>query len=219
MSHKVHPKSYRLREINDWDSRWLTKKRTPEFLEKDFRIRIFLEKKLKEGGISKIEIEHFPRKINVIISTLRPGLIIGRGGEGVEKLKQELEKKIFPKNTFSHNEKKTMIKLDIKEVRDPWSTSSLVAQWVAQRLEKRLPYRRVIKQSLDKIMSHKEIKGGRIEISGRLNGVEIARREWVAAGELPRQTIRADIDYSFYEAVCSYGVIGIKVWIYKGEKF
>lgn len=241
MSHKVHPKAYRIRRIGDWDSRGYYKN-PAEYLEEDFRIREFLRKKLNKLGVEKIEIERFPGKLNIIISSARPGLIIGRGGEGVEELRKELEKKIigavFRKKTMfkpvskarkrkgtalletedSAKEKKE-VRIEIKEIKNPWTSAGLIAQWVAQRIEKRMPYRRVLKQALGKIAAHKEIQGARIEMSGRLGGVEIARREWLKIGKLPRQTIRADIDYAKVEAFCTYGVIGIKVWLYKGEKF
>lgn len=213
MSHRVHPKVFRIRRIGDWDTRGFYKNAAQE-LEEDFRIREYIGKKLNKIGIEKVEIERFPSKINVIISTARPGLIIGRGGEGVEKLKKELENKIIKLSA----EKKSL-KIEIKEIKNPWTSAGLSAQWIAQQLEKRVPFRRVLKQGLSKIAANKEAKGVRIEIAGRLNGVEIARKEWLGQGRLPRQTIRADIDYARAEANCSYGVIGIKVWIYKGEKF
>ena len=208
MAHRVHPKAYRLGKITDWDSRGFYRK-TPELLEEDFRIREFLNKKLGRVGVERIEIERFPNKLNIIISTARPGLVIGRGGEGVENLRKELQQKVV----------KSSPRIEIREIKDPWTSAALSAQWVAQQIEKRVPFRRVLKRALAKITENREIKGARIEVSGRLNGAEIARREWLAEGQLPRQTIRADIDYAKAEAFCSYGVIGIKVWIYKGEKF
>ena len=214
MSHKVHPKAYRLRRIADWDSRGFYRK-TSELLEEDFKIRQYIDKKLAKVGIEKIEIERFSGKINIIISSARPGLIIGRGGEGVEQLKKEIEIKIIKPIKKDKKE----LRIEIREIKNPWTSASLSAQWVAQQIEKRVAFRRVLKQALSKIMVNKEIKGARVEVSGRLNGVEIARREWLGEGQLPRQTIRADIDYAKKEAYCSYGVIGIKVWIYKGEKF
>ena len=213
MAHKTHPKVLRLKKLEDWDSRWLSKKKLPQYLKEDFKIREFIKKKLGSVGIEKIEIERFPGKINVIISTARPGLIIGRGGAGVELLKKELEKVISPKK------EKREIKIEIKEIKDPWTSAILVAQWIAGQLEKRVPYRRVLKRALSKIMSHKELEGARVQVSGRLDGVEIARTEWLQQGKLPRQTLRSDIDYGFSEAYCTYGAIGVKVWIYKGEKF
>lgn len=211
MTHKVHPKAYRLRRIGDWNTRGFYKK-PADFLEQDFKIRKYIEEKLARIGIEKVEIERFANKVNIIISSARPGLIIGRGGEGVEQLKKEIEAKVIKAN-------KIPVRIEIREIKNPWTSASLSAQWAAQQIERRVPYRRIMKQALSKIRANKEIKGARIEVSGRLNGVEIARREWLGEGQLPRQTIRADIDYAKAEAYCSYGVIGIKVWIYKGEKF
>ena len=212
MAHKVHPKAFRIKEITDWNSRGFYKKKFSEYLKEDFKIREFLRKKLTKIGIEKIEIERFPGKLNIIISTARPGLIIGRGGGGIEELKKEMENKIF-KN------KKLELKLEIREIKNPWLSAALSAQWVAQQIERRVPYRRVLKQALDKIIAYKEAQGVRIEVAGRLGGGEYARREWLKAGRLPRQTLRADIDYAQERAYCTYGVIGVKVWIYKGEKF
>lgn len=213
MSHKVHPKAYRLKNLSDWDSRWLDKKNLSQYLEEDFRIREFLKKKIGKFAVEKIEIERFSGKIKIIISSARPGLIIGRGGEGIEGLKKELERKVLKSGV------KKELKLEIKEIKNPWSSANLAAQWIAQQIERRIHHRRVLKQALGKITIVSGVKGARVEISGRLAGAEIARREWLKKGNLPRQTIRADIDYAQVEAHCTYGLIGIKVWIYKGEKF
>ena len=213
MSHKVHPKAFRIRRIADWDTRGFYKD-PAKFLKEDFEIRNYINEKLKKVGIERIEIERFANKINVIVSSARPGLIIGRGGEGIEKLKKELRKDVI-----KLADKKMEIRIEIREIKNPWTSANLSAEWVVQQIEKRVAFRRALKQGLSKIIANKEIKGARIEVSGRLNGTEIARREWVGSGQLPRQTIRADIDYALVEAHCSYGVIGVKVWIYKGEKF
>jgi len=248
MSHKVHPKIYRIKKITDWNSRGFYKNHA-RYLEEDFRIRDFLREKLGRIGVEKIEIERFPGRINIIISSARPGLIIGRGGEGIEELKKELAKKVLRKfsniKTIENKGKKKVkkgkeepslsgkislgaktdteakkeVRIEIREIKDPWTSASLTAQWIAQQIEKRVHYRRVMKQALGKIEAHKEIQGARIEVSGRLGGTEIARREWLKVGKLPRQTIRADIDYALAEARCTYGTIGVKVWIYKGERF
>jgi small subunit ribosomal protein S3 len=209
MAHKVHPKIYRIKTINDWDSRGFYEKNFSEYLKEDFKIRDFLKERLGRIGVEKIEIERSPGRINIIISTARPGLIIGRGGGGVEELKKELEKIL----------KKKEIRIEIREVGNPWLSAELSAQYIAQQIEKRMPCRRVLKQALNKIITNKEVKGARIEIAGRLDGAEIARRQWLKEGRLPRQTIRADINYAQARAYCTYGVVGIKVWIYKGEKF
>jgi small subunit ribosomal protein S3 len=212
MAHKVHPKIFRTKESADWYSRGFYEKNFAKSLEEDVKIREFLEKKLKDAAIDRIEIERFPMKINIIIYTARPGLIIGRRGEGVKFLKEELEKKILKKD------EKRELKIEIQTIQNPWLSAHLVAQWMAQQIEKRVPYRRVLKQALSKIMSQKEAKGARVQVAGRLDGVEIARTEWLQEGKLPRQTLRADIDYAQAEAFCRYGVVGIKVWIYKGER-
>jgi len=220
MAHKVHPKAFRIRGTADWSSRWLAKKDYPKFLEEDFKIKEFLNQRLKHAGLDKIEIERSPGKINIIISCSRPGLIIGRGGGGIEELKRNLEKEILKRPPSARNLKgKQELRLEVIEVKNPWVSSNLVSQWVAQQLEKRLPHRRVLKQTLDKIIANKEIQGARVEIAGRLDGKDIARRAWLKKGRLPRQTLRADIDYGTAQAYCTYGVVGIKVWLYKGEKF
>ncbi|MFH1780503.1 MAG: 30S ribosomal protein S3 [Candidatus Nealsonbacteria bacterium] len=211
MSHKVHPKAFRVKNSADWSSRWLSKRNTPQLLEEDFKIRTFLKKKLKECSVESIEIERFAGKTNVIINSARPGLIIGRGGKGAEDLKKEIEKIL--------GEAKKELRIEIREIKNVWTSAALSGQWVAQQIEKRMPHRRIMKQVLEKIMANKEIKGSRVELSGRLGGNEIARREWLKKGRLPLQTLRAVIDYALTEALCTYGIIGIKVWIYKGEKF
>lgn len=216
MAHKVHPKAYRLKGLASWDSRWFNKKKTPQNLEEDFRIREFLKEKIGKLSVAKVEIERFPNKLVIIINSARPGLIIGRGGGGIEELKKLLERKVFKQKGDSS---KREVKIEIREIRDPWSSAALTAQWIAQQLEKRMPQRRVIKQTVEKVMTVKTNQGVRVEISGRLGGAEIARREWLRKGKLPRQNIRADIDYALEEAHCTYGTIGVKVWIYKGEKF
>lgn len=215
MSHKVHPKIFRIKGLKDWNSRWLDKKNFLQYLEEDFMIRKYFEKKMKKLNIEKIEIERFPGKVLIIIYSSRPGLIIGRGGTGIEELKKELEKKALKKEIKTKKE----IKIEVKEIKNPWSSATLSAQWVAQQIEKRLPYKRTLKWALEKIMISKENKGAKVEVSGRLDGTEIARRGWLGQGNLPRQTIRADIDYAEERAFCTYGVIGVKVWIYKGERF
>ncbi len=227
MSHRVHPKIYRIRGIEDWNARGFYGKKMARYLEQDFLIKEFLRKKLAEASVASIEIERSENKLNIIIKTARPGLVIGRGGEGIEKLKKMVEKEVArKKSSIPHIASQSIqgivtkeIKLEIREVKNPWFSASLVAQWMAQQIERRIPYRRVLKRSLDKVITNREVKGARVEVSGRLNGVEISRTEWLKSGQLPRQTLRADIDYAAVQAYCTYGVIGIKVWIYKGEKF
>ncbi len=211
MTHKVHPKIYRIKETKDWYSRGFYGKKITQYLEEDFKIREFLKKRLPLNTLEVTEIERSGNKLNIIINTARPGLIIGRGGEGIEKLKKLLEKELGIK-------KRGELKIEIREVKNPWTSASLVSQWIASRLEKRMPFRRVLKKALSQILFNREVKGARVQVSGRLGGVEIARTEWLKEGQLPRQTIKADIDYAQTEAICTYGKIGVKVWIYKGER-
>jgi len=222
MAHKVHPKSFRIKGTEDWNIRGFYGRKMPEYLEEDFLIKSFLRKKLAEAQISNIEIEHSANKVNIIIETARPGLIIGRGGGGVEVLKKEIENKIEKKlkrPAFAKASAGKELKIEIREIRNPWASAALVAEMSAQQIEKRMPFRQVMKKSIERVMINKEVKGIRIEMAGRLNGIEIARTEWLSRGKLPRNTLRADIDYGQAEALCTYGKIGIKVWLYKGEKF
>jgi small subunit ribosomal protein S3 len=218
MSHKVHPKIFRIKRTKDWDSRGFYGKKISQYLEEDFIIREFLKKKLKDASIENIKIERSANQLRIIIRTSRPGLIIGRGGEGINKLKEMLQHHLTRKKKTPQMASRE-IKLEIAEVRNPWVSASLSSQWIAQQIEKRVPYRRVLKRALDKITTAKEVKGARVEVSGRLDGIEISRTEWLKKGQLPRQTIRADIDYAKAKAYCTYGVVGVKVWIYKGERF
>ncbi len=215
MTHKVHPKIYRIGVTKSWDSKGFYEKNFSKFLKEDNEIRELLRKELRTMGVEKVEIERSAEEVGVLIYSSRPGLIIGRGGEGVKNLKEKIEKRL---RKVSGNEKKS-IRLEIKEVKDPWISASLAASEIARQLEKRLPYRKVVKQALHKIAMHKEVKGVRIQVAGRLNGIEIARNEFFQQGQLKRATIRGDLDYGFDMARCPYGAIGIKVFIYKGEKF
>ena len=219
MAHKTHPKVLRIRNMDDWEIRGFYGKRFPKVLEQDFFIRNFLLKKLSECAIDSIKIERFPAKLNVIIKSARPGLIIGRGGSGAEDLKKELKIKLLALKKKRNGVSVPEIRIEIQEVHNPWVSATLIGQAVEKQIIKRIPFRKVIKQSLDNIMENKEIKGAKIEIAGRLDGAEIARREWLKRGRLPRQTLRADIDYAHTSAYCTYGTIGIKVWLYKGDKF
>ena len=199
MSHKVHPKIFRVKGIEDWLSQGFYGKKPFNNVKEDFIIRSFLTKKLKESSVDRIEIERYLNKINVVVYSARPGIIIGRGGEGIEKLRLELLKEIFKKNELSLVEWKNLekkLKIEVKEISNLWTSSVLVGQWIAQRIEKRMPFRKTIKQALEKVLANKEVKGVKIQVSGRLDGSQIARSEWIERGRLPRQTIRADIDYS-----------------------
>jgi len=224
MTHKVHPKSFRIKNTEDFNIRGFYGSKMPKYLQEDFLVKDFLRTKLSEASVANIEIEHSANKLNVIIETARPGLIIGRGGEGVEHLKKIIDKKLHALHKERSRGDKSkvevrQVKIDIKEIKNPWTSAMLVAQMAAQQIEKRIPFRQVLKRSMERVMQNKEVKGIKMEVSGRLNGIEIARKEWLKKGRMPLQTIRADIDYAQTEAYCTYGVIGVKVWMYKGDKF
>ncbi len=215
MGHTVHPYSFRLGIIRDWKSRWFREKNYRDYLKSDIILREWLEKKLRGMYVAAVEIERSQNDLNLILKTSRPGLLIGRGGEGVEKLKKEIhaysakQKLVIPKN----------FKISIEEVRSPETQAKIVAQMVAEDLEKRIGFRRTLKQTVDKVMANREVKGAKISLSGRLDGAEMARYEWLRKGRIPLTTLRADIDFARERAHLPYGDIGIKVWIYKGEIF
>lgn len=217
MTHTVHPYSHRLGIIRDWKSRWFgAKDKFTSYLRGDIVIREFLEKKLRGMYVSVIEIERNEKTLRIIIETSRPGLIIGRNGEGALKLKSEIVKKLTKRGVYSGKEE---VKLDIREIKSPESNAAIVAQMVGEGLEKRLPYRRVLKQMVEKVMANRDVKGVKITVGGRLAGSSIARSETKKLGQIPLQTFRADVDYAHYEAKLPYGNLGIKVWIYRGEIF
>jgi small subunit ribosomal protein S3 len=216
MSKKVHPYAHRLVILRDWKSRWFaTDKKYADFLRADIFIKDFLTKKLKSAFVSQIEIERSRKGARIIIRTSRPGVIIGRQGEGAKKLKEDLVKMMKKNNIVTPED----LKIDIFEVPNPDADAKIVALSVVEGLEKRMPFRRVMKQTLEKVMSAREVKGARILLGGRLNGADMARTEEVKKGSIPLQTFRADVDFARERANMSYGVIGIKVWIYKGEIF
>jgi small subunit ribosomal protein S3 len=215
MSKVVHPYAHRLVILRDWKSRWFADKNYKTLLEKDVVIREFLEKKLRGFYVSRVEIERNIKSTKVMIYTSRPGMIIGRSGEGATKLKNDLIS-IMKKRGVTVPEE---IKLDIIEVTNPDADAAIMACAIAEGLEKRLPYRRVIKQAIEKIIAANGVKGARIYLGGRLAGAEIARSEQIKRGSIPLQTFRADVDFAREKAHMSYGDIGIKVWIYRGEVF
>jgi len=195
-----------------------------EYLREDTGIREWLMKKLKTSHVSDINIERSPNVMNIIIRTARPGILIGRGGEGSQKLKKEIEKKIISIwKTIPLRRRPSLpkreIKITIEDIKSPNTNAAVMAQNIADELEKRIPFRRAMKQALEKVSSQKEVKGVKISISGRLDGSEMARYEWLKSGRIPLQTIRADLDFGQREALTKYGIIGVKVWIYKGDVF
>jgi small subunit ribosomal protein S3 len=216
MTKKVHPYAHRLVILRDWKSRWFsTKDKYRNQLRDDILIREYLKKKLRKAYISEVEIERSRKSTRVIVKTSRPGVIIGRGGDGIKQLKAEIIK-MMNKNKVVVPEN---LQLDIVEVSNPDSDAQIVAYSVVEALEKRMAFRRVLKMTLERVMMVREVKGARIVVAGRLNGAEMARTEEVRQGNVPLQTFRADIDFARERAVMSYGTIGIKVWIYKGEVF
>jgi small subunit ribosomal protein S3 len=209
MGKKVNPYSFRLGLSTNWKSRWYSKGfEYVKHLNEDLRIKQLIQKKLSDAGISKIEIERFSEQIKVTIFTSRPGVVIGRQGSALEELKAKIKVLIQSKD----------IDIVVDEIRKPEIVSAIVASSIARQIEKRIPYRRCCKQAIIKAMESK-VKGCKIRVSGRLNGAEIARSETFSEGRIPLQTIRADIDYAGDAANTTYGKIGVKVWIYKGDLF
>jgi len=210
MGQKISPTSFRLSVNKDWKSRWFSAKKYPQFLKEDVAVRKFLEKKLKNMSVDKVEIERSPDVLSIVISTARPGLVIGRGGTGIEDLRADIAKLI---------KRKTAVRLDVQEFKNPETSAKIMAEQMTEQIEKRLPYRRVLKQTLAKIMANRDIKGAKVRMSGRLDGKEIARTEHLEEGSLPLQTLRAVIDFAEATAYTTYGTVGVKVWIHKGLKF
>jgi len=217
MTHVAHPYVQRISIIREWKSRWFAAdpKKYREYVRTDGAVRKFLTKKLKGMFISGIEIERNEKIYRIIIGTSRPGLIIGRSGEGATKLKKEIDMLL---RTLKLNEMPE-IKIDIEEVRSPETSAAIVGQMVVEGLEKRMPFRRVMKQTAEKVMANRDVKGIRIIASGRLGGAEMARKEELKKGRIPLQTLRADIDFVRETATLPYGAIGVKVWIYRGDIF
>lgn len=207
MGQKIHPKGLRLGIVKGWDSRWYgDRKTTPDLLVEDWKIRKLVKSRHYAAGISRVEIERSSAtKVKVTVHTGKPGMVIGKGGIGVENLKKALE-------AVSAKQ----VNLNILEVKSPETNAQLVAESIASQLEKRIAFRRAMKQALGRAM-RQNAKGIKIAVSGRLGGAEIARREWTGEGSIPLHTLRADIDYGFAEAKTTYGIIGVKVWVYKGQ--
>ncbi|MDR5683998.1 MAG: 30S ribosomal protein S3 [Armatimonadota bacterium] len=207
MGQKVHPVGLRLGIIRDWESRWYSEKSFADNLHEDLRLRKYIKQKLYRAGISRIEIERQSKAVKITVHAARPGIIIGRGGAGIDALRKELAE-------LTGKE----IHLNVQEVRRPELEAQLVAENVAQQLERRIAHRRAMKQAVQRTL-RAGAKGIRISCSGRLGGAEIARYEWYREGRVPLHTLRADIDFGVAEALTTYGRIGVKVWIYRGEVF
>jgi len=206
MGQKVNPHGLRVGVIKDWGSRWYAEKEFADYLIEDQKIRKFLKKKLYNAGISKIDIERASDRVKVIVYTAKPGVVIGKGGAEIEKIKTEVQK-------LTQNK----LVIDIKEVKRPDDDAQLVAENVAQQLENRVSFRRAMKSCMSRTMKSNFVQGIKVSCSGRLGGADMARTESYNEGTIPLQTLRADIDYGFAEADTTYGKVGVKVWIYKGE--
>jgi small subunit ribosomal protein S3 len=221
MGHKINPTAFRLGiQQKEWKSRWFSRKNLKDYLEEDFVLRSWLKRKLSKASVESVDITRSGNSISITVKSARPGLIIGRGGKGLEELqhglKKELDKLYKKRGSIA---KKSAIKLEIEEIKRPELFARLVAQNAVEQIEKRMPFRRVMKQVLEKVSSESGVKGVKIMVSGRLGGAEIARTEQLSKGKIPLQNLRADIDYAHEEAHTTYGVIGVKVWIYKGDIF
>lgn len=217
MTHVAHPYVQRLGIVRDWKSRWFSAdpKRYREYLRADKKVRTYIEKKLRGMYVAEIEIERDEKTMRVILRTSRPGLIIGRSGEGAAKLKKELDTLVRSLKLSETPD----VKLDVEEIRVPESSAAIVAQMIVEGLEKRMPFRRVMKQTVEKVIANRDVEGVRVILAGRLGGAEMSRREETKRGRIPLQTLRADIDFSRERAILPYGTLGVKVWIYRGEVF
>ena len=219
MGHKINPISYRLGIHKDWTSRWFVKKGTPQLLEEDILIRKTVQEKIGTAGIDKISIERNGDRCRVFVKVAKPGLVIGRGGKGIEELTKAVGSALQKLAAKRGKNLKTVVAVNVtvEEVKRAEVSATVTAQQLAWDIEKRMPFRRTMKKYLEGIMQNREVQGAKIKLSGRLDGNEIARKEWLAKGRLPLTTLRSNIDYGESTAFTTYGTVGIKVWIYKGE--
>lgn len=206
MGQKIHPYGLRLGIVKDWESRWYAEKDFSDFLVEDYGVRKFLKERLYQSGLSKIEIERTSNRVNIIVYTAKPGLVIGRGGSGIEDLRKQLEVMV-----------KKPVNIKVNEIRFAEGDAQLIAENIAGQLERRIGFRRAMKQAIQRAMRAPGVKGCKVMCSGRLGGAEIARNEMFHEGSIPLHTLRADIQYGFSEAKTTYGRIGVKVWVYRGE--
>ncbi|MEM6820234.1 MAG: 30S ribosomal protein S3 [Pseudomonadota bacterium] len=211
MGQKVHPNGIRLGITTDWTSKWYAdSKAFPEYVRQDHEVRTFLRKRLKDASVSRIQIERPAKKINIMLNTARPGIVIGKKGEDIERLRREVAGMVQMPLAD--------VRININEVRKPELDATLVAEGIAQQLERRVMFRRAMKRAVQNTM-RVGAQGIKVKVGGRLNGAEIARSEWYREGRVPLHTLRADIDYGTAEAATTYGIIGVKVWIFKGEVY
>ncbi len=213
MSQKVNPKGLRIGITTSWRSRWFSSgKKYIDNLKEDVLIRRGISKKWKDAHIGDVEIERSDNEIKFIILTSRPGILIGRGGTGIEEVSNYIKTNFF-------RGRKVSIKIEVRDVKNFESNAAIVAHQVSEQLERRMPFRRILKSMLDQVDKNNEVKGVKIEVSGRLGGAEMSRKEWLSRGTIPLHTLRADVDFARATARTTYGAIGVKVWIYKGEIF
>ena len=211
MGQKVNPKAFRIGVTYSWTSKWFSNKRYADFLQQDVKIKKFIKAKFRDASIDRVEIERSAGKVNIVIHTAKPGLIIGRGGAAIEVLKKDISMKFIKDRTLQIN-------ISVKEIKQPNLSSEIVMQGIIAELEKRAAFRRVMKRAIENVM-RAGAQGVKIAVAGRLNGAEIARTEMLSEGKVPLHTLRANIDYSRGMARTIYGAIGVKVWIYRGEVF
>jgi len=219
MAQKIKPNAYRLGITIHWASRWFPKKSNIIYLEEDQLIRDLIKKEMKQAGIAEIIIERSSDKIQITIKTAKPGLIIGRGGKGIEDFKLKLEKAIKKLRKKLNLPLSFTLNLNIEEIKRFDVSAAVIAQQLASDLEKRLPYRKTMKKGLDLIMQNRDVLGAKIKMGGRLDGAEISRRDFLIRGKMPLSSLRANIDYGEATAFTTYGTVGVKVWIYKGDIF
>ena len=209
MGQKVDPRAFRLGILRGWSSLWFSNKnKYGDHLVNDLKIRRLLEKRLRTAGVAKIEIDRQPGGVSIMLYSSRPGIIIGRGGAGIEELRKDLGK-LMPPNT--------KVSVDVHEIRQPEKHAALIAQQVAEQLEKRISFRRILKKTIERVMATPGVQGVKIQVSGRLDGADMSRREWLSDGKIPLHTIRADIDYARATAFTTYSAIGVQVWLYRGD--
>ncbi len=211
MGQKTHPKAFRLGFIETWNSKWFARKNYAQLVREDVTLRRHILRKLRDAGIAQIDIERSPTALTVTLSTSKPGVVIGRGGTGAEALRKEIQQQLSKNRKLS-------VKLNIQEIRQPELVAQIVVGNIIEQIEKRLPFRRIMKVTVEQVM-RAGAQGVKVMLAGRLNGAEIARTEHLERGKIPLHTLRARIDYSRGTALTTYGTIGVKVWIYKGEVF
>jgi len=217
MTHIIHPYAHRLGIIRTWKSRWFgaNKKTYRDNLRVDTMLRQYLKKRLRGLYVASVEIERNSKELRIILKTSRPGMVIGRGGEGSVKLTQDIQAQLRTLKAPQNLE----VKIDVVELKSPESHAAIIAFSIIEGLEKRMPFRRLMKQAIEKAMANRDVQGIRISMSGRLGGAEMSRQEELKKGRVPLQTLRADIDFAREEAYMPYGVIGVKVWVYRGDIF